>query len=319
MQIAQQSSLNIAIFGLSLKVLSEIKLAIEKLIPQNMSLNWINIADPKLNILMVNELFFDAPSIQKLIKNQNIRLLRLINNSNKHGQIEKDILYLPIDETVYLQDWLSKSTDTSEKNVKISSTQDSGVNRQDLYTIVKEILNPENGTIQVFDQNGILAMVDPRNQWAWVLPEHQNQTDTSLNTIYATMNDRQAFNTIQRQDLKNWLWNVLWRSTSFHKFVQQQDCFYLKQWPQPEDPKDRHDILRMSACFAQGANIITVAEKLGLSVDRVTQFVSTCLAVNLGSLIQKNQVKYPPQHSHSEDDAGVMRKFFGKLRRRLGF
>lgn len=318
MQIAQQSSLNIAIFGLSLKVLSEIKLAIEKLIPQNMNLNWTNIADPKLNILMVNELFFDAPSIQKLIKNQNIRLLRLINNSNKHSQIEKDILYLPINETIYLQDWLSKSINTREK-ANIASTQNSGVNSQDLYTIVKEILNPENGTIQVFDQNGILAMVDPRNEWAWVLPEHPNKTDTSLNTVYATMNDRQAFNNIQRQDLKNWLWNVLWRSTSFHKFVQQQDCFYLKQWPQPEDQKDRQDILRMSACFAQGASILIVAEKLSLSVDRVTQFVSVCLAANLGNLIPKNQVKYPTQHTHSEDDKGVMRNFFGKLRRRLGF
>lgn len=319
MQLAQQSSLNIAIFGLSLKVLSEIKLAIEKLIPQNVLVNWTNIADPKLQVLMVNDMFFDAPSIQKLIKNQNIRLLRLINNAAKHGQIEENILYLPIDETVYLKDWLSQSADTDTKHISSTTAQTVDISRQDLYTIVREILNPENGTIQVFDQNGILAMVDPRNQWAWVSDQHPNQTNASLNTIYATMNDRQAFNTIQRQDLKNWLWNVLWRSTSFHKFVQQQDCFYLKQWPQPEDPKDRHDILRMSACFAQGANIITVAEKLGLSVDRVTQFVSISLATGLGTLIQKNQVKYPPQHIHSEDDAGLMRKFFGKLRRRLGF
>lgn len=317
MQLAQQS-LNIAIFGLSLKVLKEIKLAIEKLIPKDILINWTNIADPKLQVLMVNDMFFDAPSIQKLIKNPNIRLLRLINNTHQHSKIESNILYLPIIETHFLQTWLDQSINSENKSPEQTFNK-SHISQQDLFNIVKEILSPESGLIQVFDQNGIIAMVDPRNQWAWVLPENQHRvTDASLNIVYAKMNDRQAFQDIQRQDLKNWLWNLLWRSPAFHQFVKNNQCFYLKQWPQPDNKLDRHDLLKMSACFAQGASIITVAESLGLSVNRVSQFVSAALSANLGILIDHHQVKYPPQQSASQD-SGFMRKFFGKLRRRLGF
>ena len=313
----QQQSLNIAIFGLSLKVLSDIKLAIEKFLPSQTLVNWTNIADPKLEILMVNDLFFDAPSIQKLIKNPNIRLLRLIKDSQKHSIIEDNILYLPVSEPLFLKTWLFDRPETAQPSVVAKPAQ---INRQDLYSIVREVLNPENGKIQVFDQHGILALVDPRRQWVW--PSNSTTvriTDDSLNTVYATMNDLHAFDDIQRQDLKNWLWNLLWRSPLFHHFVKDHDCFYLKQWPQPESKQDRYDILRMSACFAQGASIITVAEKLGLSVDQVIRFVSAAQAADMGMVIHKNQVKYPVQHTNSEEDAGVMRKFFGKLRRRLGF
>ncbi|WP_111895536.1 hypothetical protein [Acinetobacter sp. MB5] len=317
MHFAQQS-LNIAIFGLSLKVLSEIKLVIENLLPKDTLINWTNIADPKLQVLMVNDMFFDAPSIQKLIKNQNIRLLRLITHATKHGKIEDNILYLPLSDTNSLKNWLSEEPITTEVQSSNSAHIQTEISSQDLYMIVQEVLNPENGNIQVFDQHGILAMVDPRNQWVWVSRDKiTHKTDDSLNTVYATMNDRHAFNDIQRQDLKNWLWNLLWRSPTFHHFVKAQDCFYLKQWPQPESKQDRYDIMRMSACFAQGANIITVAERLGLSVDRVIQFVSSARAVGMGTIIHKNQVKYPAQQASSED-SGLMKKFFGKLRRRLG-
>ena len=318
MQYAQQS-LNIAIFGLSLKVLNEIKLLIERLTPRNTLITWTNIADPKLQVLMVNDMFFDAPNIQKLIKNQNIKLLRLVNSAAKQGQIENNILYLPLSDTHSLESWLTEEPVTPKAQPSYSSNHQTAISDQDLLAITHQILHPENGIIQVFDQKGVFAIVDCKNQWVWVSDEKaEYQTDGSLNTVYATMHDRQAFNAIQRQDLRNWLWNVLWRSPSFHHLVKDQDCFYLKQWPQPESKQDRYEIMRMSACFALGANITTVAERLGLSVDRVIQFVSAAHATGMGSIIPKNQVKYPVQQ-YSEEDTGLMRKFFGKLRRRLGF
>lgn len=66
-----QQAVNIAIFGMSLRVLNELKEHVISAIPNHIQVNWSNIAEPKLDILMINHIFLDSPNIQNLIKNSN--------------------------------------------------------------------------------------------------------------------------------------------------------------------------------------------------------------------------------------------------------
>ena len=75
----------------------------------------------------------------------------------------------------------------------------------------------------------------------------------------------------------------------------------------------------MSACFAQGAKIETVAAQLKLPEQRVRHFVAACLGTNFGKLIKDREAKYRPQIQQHETEQHFMQKLFGRLRNRLGF
>ena len=75
----------------------------------------------------------------------------------------------------------------------------------------------------------------------------------------------------------------------------------------------------MSACFAQGAKIDTVAAQLKLPEQRVRHFVAACLGTNFGKLIKDREAKYSPQIQKNETEQNFMQKLFGRLRNRLGF
>ena len=47
--------INIAISGISLKVSDELKIELRKTIPNEFGINWINIADPNIDLLLINE------------------------------------------------------------------------------------------------------------------------------------------------------------------------------------------------------------------------------------------------------------------------
>ena len=50
--------INIAISGISLKVSDELKIELRKTIPHEFGINWINIAHPNIDLLLINENFF---------------------------------------------------------------------------------------------------------------------------------------------------------------------------------------------------------------------------------------------------------------------
>ena len=54
--------INIAISGISLKVSDELKIELRKTIPHEFGINWINISDPNLDLLLINELDENAQS-----------------------------------------------------------------------------------------------------------------------------------------------------------------------------------------------------------------------------------------------------------------
>ena len=316
-------AVNIAIFGLSLRTLNELKEHIQAAIPSHIQVNWSNIAEPHLDILMINHIFFDSPNIKSLIQNNHINVLQIANNADKNSSIEDDILYLPLNHLQSLHQWLNERLAKNAAIEKVSPPQatNTTIHRKQIREVLQEILNPKNGKIQLFDHNGLIAIADPRNEWVWQNPMLQTlHTDPSLNYTYATQNDQLWITETPQQDLKQWLWNLLWASKDFNELCPPSaSSFYLEIWPQPKNRIDRQDILRMSACFAQGAKIDTVAAQLKLPEQRVRHFVAACLGTNFGKLIKDREAKYSPQIQKNETEQHFMQKLFGRLRNRLGF
>lgn len=316
-------AVNIAIFGLSLRTLNELKEHIQTAIPSHIQVNWSNIAEPHLDILMINHIFFDSPNIKSLIQNNHINVLQIANNADKNSSIEDDILYLPLNHLHSLHQWLNERLAKNAAIEKVSPPQatNTTIHRKQIGEVLQEILNPKNGKIQLFDHNGLIAIADPRNEWVWQNPMLQTlHTDPSLNYTYATQNDQLWITEAPQQDLKQWLWNLLWASKDFNELCPPSaSSFYLEIWPQPINKIERQDILRMAACFAKGAEISVVASQLKLPEQRVKQFVAASLGANYGKIIKDHQANYHPQNNQNMTEQNFMKKLFGRLRNRLGF
>ena len=316
-------AVNIAIFGLSLRTLNELKEHIQTAIPSHIQVNWSNIAEPHLDILMINHIFFDSPNIKSLIQNNHINVLQIANNADKNSSIEDDILYLPLNHLHSLHQWLNERLAKNAAIEKVSPPQatNTTIHRKQIGEVLQEILNPKNGKIQLFDHNGLIAIADPRNEWVWQNPMLQTlHTDPSLNYTYATQNDQLWITETPQQDLKQWLWNLLWASKDFNELCPPSaSSFYLEIWPQPINKIERQDILRMAACFAKGAEISVVASQLKLPEQRVKQFVAASLGANYGKIIKDHQANYHPQNNQNMTEQNFMKKLFGRLRNRLSF
>jgi len=316
-------AVNIAIFGLSLRTLNELKEHIQTAIPSHIQVNWSNIAEPHLDILMINHIFFDSPNIKSLIQNNHINVLQIANNADKNSSIEDDILYLPLNHLQSLHQWLNERLAKNAAIEKVSPPQatNTTIHRKQIGEVLQEILNPKNGKIQLFDHNGLIAIADPRNEWVWQNPMLQTlHTDPSLNYTYATQNDQLWITEAPQQDLKQWLWNLLWASKDFNELCPPSaSSFYLEIWPQPINKIERQDILRMAACFAKGAEISVVANQLKLPEQHVKQFVAASLGANYGKIIKDHQANYHPQNNQNMTEQHFMKKLFGRLRNRLGF
>ena len=316
-------TVNIAIFGLSLRTLNELKEHIQTAIPSHIQVNWSNIAEPHLDILMINHIFFDSPNIKSLIQNNHINVLQIANNADKNSSIEDDTLYLPLNHLHSLHQWLNERLAKNAAIEKVSPPQatNTTIHRKQIREVLQEILNPKNGKIQLFDHNGLVAIADPRNEWVWQNPMLQTlHTDPSLNYTYATQNDQLWITETPQQDLKQWLWNLLWASKDFNELCPPSaSSFYLEIWPQPINKIERQDILRMAACFAKGAEISVVASQLKLPEQRVKQFVAASLGANYGKIIKDHQANYHPQNNQNMTEQNFMKKLFGRLRNRLGF
>lgn len=316
-------AVNIAIFGLSLRTLNELKEHIQTAIPSHIQVNWSNIAEPHLDILMINHIFFDSPNIKSLIQNNHINVLQIANNADKNSSIEDDILYLPLNHLHSLHQWLNERLAKNAAIEKVSPPQatNTTIHRKQIGEVLQEILNPKNGKIQLFDHKGLIAIADPRNEWVWQNPMLQTlHTDPSLNYTYATQNDQLWITETPQQDLKQWLWNLLWASKDFNELCPPSaSSFYLEIWPQPINKIERQDILRMAACFAKGAEISVVASQLKLPEQRVKQFVAASLGANYGKIIKDHQANYHPQNNQNMTEQNFMKKLFGRLRNRLGF
>lgn len=344
----ESHTLNIAIIGLSLTKLNHLKEYIRSIIPADYSINWAAITQPNIHLLMIDNYFFDTPSIQKVIAHQQSPVLKLMSKPELSGLLQNKELYLPADASSMFKHWLEETLLGQAPADKVLGSTTSTQVEPDLIPftnpaaatvtvpeqavsqhiipqhisldVFKQLLNPQHGKIFVFDQRQTFGIADTRKELVWLqqpAAKSAFKTDNTLNYTHAKANEVVGLHEVQAMDLRQWLWRLVWQSPAFEQLVKASDYLQLEFWPQPDESYERRDILKMAACFQQGAQVNQVAAKLDIPVSRVCQFASACLAAGLARSIPASQAKFQHNVPGNEQTSGL-RGFFGKLRKRLG-
>lgn len=315
--------INIAISGLSLKVSDELKILIRNLISNQYGINWINISNNNIDLLIINENFFDADNIQNILQKKKIPYLKITKTPSQNGNsIYEHTLHFPLEKSEPLLSWLQKNVLASLESTVINSTSASS-NEMTLIDghFIKSLHSQENTKLHLFDDKGTLAIIDNRTQIAWVEPSRQKaHTNMSFNFAFAKTSDFTKVSRKKSYYLQDWLWNLIWNSNNFENLASKDSYFKIDHWPQPYQKEYRKVSLQLSACFIQGAKITDVAHQLNISIDDVLRFVTACLMANNGKFVSASKCTYTPNSylENSNTENHFFKNFIGKIRRRFG-
>lgn len=320
--------LNMAVFGLSLRTLNQIKRMVEIILCDAVQVNWTNIAHPDLNILLINDMFLDSSNIQRLLKNKDMKVLKLVAEQQALSTKARDSFCLIEMDQTFLKDWLLDNIHNTEKSSVDDATsifQKTNTSTQpqgDIASIglIQQVLNPANGCIKIFDRFGELAICDTRMQWVWINADREHLgTDLSINYTHATTNELQQ-TAMKQHHLQLWMWNILWNSADYLNLAPQQGYFKLVRWPQPELNSHHRDILKIATCFSLGAEINQVAKYLELPSTLVRQFIAASIILGFVEPITHTQATFTPktEDEQQQPEVGKIKGFFSRLRAKLG-
>ncbi|WP_324646945.1 hypothetical protein [Acinetobacter sp. MD2] len=325
----------IAIFGLIAIDSDEIKKQILKCLPTETHIQWVTISDAKIDILFVHNSFFNTPGIQKVLKEKVRYYLRLSQNNGQFGTIIQDQLFFPIHRIEPLKIWLLDSLfginieAEMPQNEVIERIQPVNVRKslefntsRSFVAIFSELLVSRNDYLQLFDAQGLIAIVDTRTERVWVDQTKINiQFDESLKHSYMParlVNSESLDKNVY--DLRVWLWpNITRLPNRFLPKIDRKKNFKLDIWPQFENNAQRRNNLKMAVCFESGANIEQVQQYLNLSDEIVLNFISYTHLLKLGRYIDASEVEFIFADRHiGYGQTNKLKGLFGKLRKKLG-
>ena len=277
-----KEQIKIAIFGLSLTIEENLKQKIQSLFDDSVKVEWVTLNSASIDVLLVNDLFLNSKIVQSYIQRK-VPYLRLLSNEERSGQIENDTLYLPFiinDETKgwFNKRYLEVPVNFQSFKTNIENTNTANVDELDFKAVIAEFFKEENGTIQVFDHYGELALMNTKTEQVWIDQTRKEKCSYStLNFTYATMQMSQKVSNQQGVDLHQWLWNALWDSKAVIENQALDQTYTLEIWPQPSELSQRNDIFKIAAYFEQGATGQQVQQKTGLDLRFIHQFISVSL------------------------------------------
>lgn len=315
--------INIAISGMGISVASHLKLELRKNIPDEFGINWINIAEPNIDLLLINESFSNIDNIQKIIQEKKPQCLKVAKDISKSGNINNDTLYVPFEHSDDLSQWIQQKllNQLPEQTDDDALAQNSPVHHVVDEKFLRALHNPENACLHLFDHHGTLAIVDTRSQMAWLEPTRLHaKTNISFNYCFASTSDFTKVSRKVSYHLQDWLWNLFWNSPDFKVLAAPESHYQIDYWPQPYSTTDRKNILQLSAAFIQGAQIAQVANELKLPIEMVQQFVAAAIAANNGRFVSAQDCRFllGENKDEQQDKTGFLGKLFSKMRRRFG-
>lgn len=317
-----KKNLNIAVFGMSLNMLDQLKTQIMHSLPQEVNVSWVNIAENDIDLLMVNDAFFSSSSIQKILSQLQVQYLRLIKVPDQQGKIIDDTLAYPITQLNDLREWLQEKFFDYELDSRFYLPSSVVSQEIKISTVLDQCLLARNGFIQLFDYRGFLALIDTVTERVWLDPDNPVVSfDKSLNHTYATNQFVQDMvKNTQAQDLRSWLWQMAYRSSDLDlQNVQTNQYFKLHIWPKFESNDERRNLLKIASCFAEGAKIQAVIDQLNLPKHQIIRFVALTQMLKMGSWIDSDEAKYMRSEvSNDQSQVVKVRSFFMKLRKKLG-
>lgn len=309
---------------MSLDLANELKTRVEHLVPRSQTIQWVNIASPQLDLLLVGDSFFHANTIQSIIKNKSCKFLRLVKEFSKAGKIFEETLYYPFKESYDLSIWLKQAfgSGVDQFSAQAETTQTQLKTSTDFTATVAELLNARNGFVKIYDQAGAIGIVDTRTERLWLNPERDYIAITpSFSQSYAKNADAAyAQQNFEVKDLRVWLWQIIFNSHAYQiDAVKETDCFKLNTWPQLKTRLERKETLKVSACFARGAKVQDVLKHVEINKQKLNQFLYTAQLLKMVERISPEQVKFTGTvASQAPQNESIFSGFLGKLRKKLG-
>lgn len=320
--------INIAISGLGLITTEKLKAKLREVIPQSIDLHWGKINEPEIHLVFIHEFFLETENIQKIIFSNHLTYLKISSDDQTQGIIKNNTLSLPVQDTMALKNWikthvldrLNFAIEIEPQPIEVTAAP----LRHDFPLLdaqfITGIYDDLQRKVHVFDQRGSLAVIDHHLHVAWINPKRTPlYTDGSLQYASASIENFVDVSRKHQVNLENWLFELMWNSTDVCLLPHASAHFKLKFWPQPSI-KDRKLILQLSACFIQGAEIQHVANKLGVDLRVVQNFINANFAIRNAELVNAKACQFDQQTKNEDQpDVSGLRSFFGKLKRRFGF
>lgn len=333
---------NIAIVGLSLSNQVSMRESIAAAMPAGREPHWVNIAQPNLDLIVINVDFASASSVQKIISYNPVPMLQIDYRNSGVTSWAEGLINIQQLEAIALRHWLDKKLNQHHqsagqadpepaRSLRSMEIEATGAAQTDAESpiddaIFKKIHHRGSGRLKLFDARGLVALVDTAKEMAWLPNANQSSfrvLDQTLNSTHSTHRDLELVEQLP-VDLRQWLWQQLWRSPAYAGLVTPQSHVTLLFWPQPDVLGERRLVLRMAAAFQQGASIARVAEQLELPVAQVQQFAAALVGSQLGRQMDTAPVAVTVdqfaevRQALEVNPAGGARGFFSKLRARLG-
>lgn len=311
---------NIAIVGLSVANMVALRQHIRSLIPEIHEINWANMAEPELDLLVIDTDFVQARSIQKILSYRPIPVLKVARNSGYEDKLIDDTLHLPISRIDALRDWLERNLLAQEQTTVTTADAVARpvVAAPDRH-LFERLHSKTLGMVKLIDARGVVGIADTNQELFWSADDRINHVtiDHTLGLTHSTRRDLQEVHSTPI-DLRQWLWQTVWHSPFYASLVSPADHVRLLSWPQPAADQDRRDVLRMSAYLQQhSSSIHQVAEHTKMPLSRVQHFASALIAAGLAETVPEEQIVIA-QPTHPVKESAGWRGFLSKLRNQFG-
>ena len=318
------NTFHFAMVGIGLATAAKLQALMAHSVPEAYQIQWVNVNDPQLQCIVIDQLFADARSIQNVLAQRPVPMLKVARDASRSGRLEQDTLYWPIDTAAPLVTWVAQqllgqtpATTVVSSVQPIVTTLQTTLNTATPDLSVFDQLARPQGIIKLMDAQGEVALIDTNKQWCWPI---RNKASVylahSAALTYTTHRDLSVQECIRPVDLKTWLWQLLWQSPHYHRVAQPHDVVRLLSWPQPPAGAERRALLRMSAFLQQQpCRLDVLAERTGEPISEVQRLVSTLLLSGLA--VRVEQAELPDLSSTS---VGVLgwKTLLSKLRRQFG-
>lgn len=348
---AVAATMNLAIVGLSVRNMHDLRQRILKSSPAGISYNWVSVTDPALNLLLINQDFVSTPSIQRIIQQKNLPVLQVCRQAHDHEPMrlcpdDGGILASQCgpEEDSLLQLWLKQNIRQASNPVSIQPTQPQSMDQTPVVTSMPSAASPaadiepewtleffstflqhDSAVRKLINRQGMVGLVDSQNHLFWPALEaiDSSRIREGMTLTYATGADRSRVHG-KPEDLHQWLWQMIWSQTGRERLSVPNQPVKLMGWPQPAMRSVWKEVMSMSAALhRRPMRVDQLAQALQLPHDQAERFVFSVLASGLArhlsteEQIRQTAVAPALQNSVTENKGGV-RNFFSRLRNKLG-
>ena len=322
-------SVYVSIFGLRLSTINDLKNIIYNKFSSQFDICWTPISDDRLQILLINDDFSDINYVEKINKS-NVRILKLKKNEKLSGELFNNTLYLPINSSQILNEWISnalddihetyynnkKSCNIFPENADISNT----IKHQILTSAFLQVTQEYSGISHFVIENNdkIIACFDLKNREFYQHPELTSITGQDLSIVPANLNIIVKFKkNFQYKELNTGIWQFIW-DHSPSDLPEYYGAYRLHHWPQPELDQQRHVVLKISAYFSRGCTVQYIEQKTSINATLINRYLFACHIAQIVEEIPEKDSLGQITTPLEIQEVSKVRGFFNSLRKKLG-